>query len=68
MTSQNYIRLARIVGNAFAATESESERTRLYENLYTPLVEYLSEDNPRFNQTRFAFAVANAESGISTES
>jgi len=63
VTTKNYIRLARIVGNAFDATESEAERTRLYENLYTPLVEYLAEDNPRFNMTRFSFAVATAEQG-----
>jgi len=64
MTQRDYIQFARILGDAFSAASEfggEPCRTMVYDSVYTPIVGYLTRDNPRFDQTRFAFAVAKRE-------
>lgn len=66
MTRKNYEVLAKIVGNTFAAC-GEDLRETVYDNLYTPLVDYLKSDNPRFDSLRFSYAVATAEHATPTK-
>jgi hypothetical protein len=60
MTAKDYEVLAKIVANTFAAC-GEDLRETVYDNLYTPLVEYMKSENPRFDTLRFSYAVATAE-------
>jgi len=65
MTQKDYKILAEAMGEALArasATGGEEARTLVYNSAYGPLVDRLESDNPRFDRSRFASAVAVAES------
>jgi len=64
MTAKDYKLLAQFLGQSLArahALGGEEARTLLYDAAYTGAVEMLAADNPRFDQTRFSYAVAQAE-------
>ena len=64
MSRKDYIALAKIVGNTFAAVgdlNGKVGRETVYENLYIPLCDYLASENPRFDRLKFSYAVGTAE-------
>jgi hypothetical protein len=64
MTRKDYEALAVIVGQTLAEAHfegGEELRTKIYDSLYRPLTDHLSSDNPRFDELKFAAAVARTE-------
>lgn len=57
MSRKDYIALADILGDARIIAGDEGWKL-IYNAVYIPLVQWLEADNPRFNATRFAYAVA----------
>lgn len=67
MSKKDYATLARIVGNVYAGADQRFPDgdldSLIYDCLYTPLTDYMEQDNPLFDRTTFCFAVATAREG-----
>jgi hypothetical protein len=66
MTSRDFIALAEIVGTALALARTlggEEAYKLAYDSVYTAAVHHCSSVNPKFDQVRFSYAVAQAIEG-----
>lgn len=64
MSRKHYVQFATMMGDGLAIAHlagEEPARTEFYNEVYTPLVLMLREDNPRFDMTRFSYAASQAE-------
>lgn len=63
MSRKQYVPLARMMGDGLAIVAlsgGEQARSEFYSEMYCPLVSMLAADNPRFDRSRFGFAVEQA--------
>lgn len=61
LTAKDYERLAKITANGFRAARDmsgEDGHEMIYENVYLPLVDFLKDDNERFDNSLFCYRVA----------
>ncbi len=62
MTKKDYERFAIIFHEAFVSPDANWPE--IYDHIYTPMVMYFEAENPCFNPTRFAYAVASGNNEL----